>query len=326
MRLSRRTLLAGIAGAALASAIGSGPAAAQSWPEPGRTITAIVPFTAGGGTDAFARRITPKMSEALGVPIEVVNRPGASSQIGMTELANAAPDGYTIGFQIFPTSLAYLDPERQSAYTRDSFTPIGPAFVVESVLAVRTDSQFETLGQLVEHATANPGVLTAATPGVLSTGHLAAIGFEQATGVDFALVNFQGGGPSVTATLGGHVAVGFFAMNELLPQLESRGGQLRALAVLSDQDNPYEVPTAVSQGFDVPSYAPDVGIVAPAGIPAEAQAALSEALKAALEDPEIIAAAADTGNSIGWESPEDYTARWIEAEERYAPLIELAKQ
>lgn len=327
MTLNRRNALAILAGALVGSAALAVPACAQSvWPDPGRTITAIVPFGAGGGTDAFARLITPKMSAALGVPIEVVNRPGASSQVGLTEVANAAPDGYTIGFQIFPTSLAYLDPERGSAYTRESFTPIGPAFVVESVLAVRKDSQFQTLQQLVDYAKANPGVVTAATPGVLSTGHLAAIGFEQATGVDFALVNFQGGAPSVTATLGGHVAVGFFAMNELLPQLDSRGGELHALAVLSDKDNPYGVPTAKSQGFDVPSYAPDVGIVAPAGIPAEAQQALSEALKAALEDPELIAAANDIGNSISWESPEDYTGRWIAAEEKYAPLIELAKQ
>src|SRR5690606_36894151 len=115
--------------------------------------------------DLFARLITPKMAEALGQPIEVVNRPGASSQIGLTEVANSAPDGYTIGFQIFPTSLAYLDPDRQSAYTRDSFTPIGPAYEVESVVAVHRDSQFKSLDDPVEYAKANPGDVTAGTPG-----------------------------------------------------------------------------------------------------------------------------------------------------------------
>lgn len=298
-------------------------ALAQSYPD--RPITAIVPFTAGGGTDLFARLITPKMAEALGQPIEVVNRPGASSQIGLTELAGAAPDGYTIGFQIFPTSLAYLDPDRQSAYTRESFTPIGPAFEVESVFAVRADSPFASLGELIDYAKANPGVVTAGTPGVMSTGHLAAIGFQQATETQLALVNFQGGGPSVTATLGGHVAVGVFAMNELLPQLDTNGGSLRALAVLSDTDNPYNVPTAASLGFDIPSYAPDVGIIAPAGLPPDIIATLSNALRVALEDPEIIQAAKDTGNTIGFQTPEEYAQRWTDAEAKYQPLIDIAK-
>jgi tripartite-type tricarboxylate transporter receptor subunit TctC len=314
-------ILAGLAGSTMLAL--AGEAMAQDYPN--RPITAIVPFTAGGGTDIFARLITPKMAEALGQSIEVVNRPGASSQIGLTEVANARPDGYTIGFQIFPTSLAYLDPERQSAYTRDSFTPIGPAYEVESVLAVRKDSQFANLAELVEYAKANPGVVTAGTPGVLSTGHLAAIGFQQATDTKLALVNFQGGGPSVTATLGGHVAVGFFSMNELLPQLDTNGGNLRALASLSAVDNPYGVPTATSQGFDIPSYAPDVGIVAPAGLPADIQAALSNALRAALEDPELIKAAKDTGNTVGFQTPEEYLQRWIDAEVKYQPLIDIAK-
>lgn len=321
MKLKSTIVKVGLAGATVLALAGA--ALAQDYPN--RPITAIVPFTAGGGTDLFARLITPKMAEALGQPIEVVNRPGASSQIGLTEVANSAPDGYTIGFQIFPTSLAYLDPDRQSAYTRDSFTPIGPAYEVESVVAVHKDSQFKSLDDLVEYAKANPGVVTAGTPGVLSTGHLAAIGFQQATDTKLALVNFQGGGPSVTATLGGHVAVGFFSMNELLPHLDSRGGNLRPLASLSAVDNPYGVPTATSQGYDIPSYAPDVGIVAPAGLPAEIQAKLSDALRAALEDPAIIEEAKATGNSVGFQTPEEYLERWIAAEAKYQPLIDIAK-
>lgn len=318
--LTRRRLAGMIFAATLAA---TGAAGAQGYPD--RPITAIVPFAAGGGTDAFARLITPKMAEALGQPIEVVNRPGASSQVGLTEVAGAAPDGYTIGFQIFPTSLAYLDPDRQSAYTRDSFTPIGPAFEVESVIAVRSDSDYQSLADVVAAAKENPGVLTAGTPGVLSTGHLAAIGFQKATETQFALVNFQGGGPNVTALLGGHVAVSFIAMNEALPQLEARGGKVRVIAVLSAKDNPYGLPTAKSQGFDVPSYAPDVGLVAPAGLDPEVLAKLSAALKAALESPDLIAEAERIGNSIGYQSPEDYTQRWIDAEAKYQPLIDIAK-
>ncbi len=118
MKNARRMFVAGLAGAVFGIGAFVAPAAGQTWPEPGRRITAIVPFPAGGGTDAFARLILPKMAQALGVPVEVINRPGASSQLGLTQVAGAAADGYTIGFQILPTSLAYLDADRKSAYTR----------------------------------------------------------------------------------------------------------------------------------------------------------------------------------------------------------------
>lgn len=323
MRLSVR--LAGLVSAVLMSATLPFQTQAQKFPKPGHAITAIVPFAAGGGTDAFARLMTPVMSKALGVAINVENKPGASSQIGLTELATSAPDGYTIGFPILPTSLAYLDPDRQSAYTRESFTLIGPAFSVASVVAVRSDSPYKSLADLIQAAKDKPGVLRAGTPGVLSTGNLAAIGFGQATATQFAFVNFQGGGPNVTALLGGHIDVGFLAMNEALPQLDTRGGNVRVLAVLADEPNPYGLPTAASQGFKIPSFSPDVGIVAPAGTPADVVTALSNALKAALEDPEVKKQAEATGNSLQFLSPADYTTHWIEAEKTYKPLIDLAK-
>lgn len=312
-----------VAGLFMAASLVAGGAVAQDYPT--RAITAIVPFSAGGGTDGFARLITPIMAEALGQPIEVVNRPGASSQVGLTELSTSDPDGYTIGFQIFPTSLAYLNPDRGSAYTRESFTPIGPAFEVESVIAVRADSEFHTLKDLIDAATESPGVLTAGTPGLLSTGNLAALGFMQATDTKLALVNFQGGAPNRTALLGGHVAVSFIAMNEALPQLEESGGQVRVLAVLAHKDNPYGLPTAMSQGFDIPAFAPDVGIIAPAGLDPAVLEKLSNALKAALADPALQAEAKRIGNSIGFETPAEYEQRWIDAEAKYQPLIDIAR-
>jgi tripartite-type tricarboxylate transporter receptor subunit TctC len=316
---------AALAGAALLAAGVSAGAGAASFPEPGHTITAVVPFTAGGGTDAFARVVAPVMGKALGTQIEVVNKPGASSQIGLTELAQSKPDGYTIGFAIIPTSLAYLDPDRQSAYTRDSFTLVGPAFSVASVIAVRADGPYKTLQDLIDAAKAKPGELTLGTPGVLSTGDLAAIGVAQATGTEFAFVNFQGGGPNVTALLGGHVDVSLLAMNEALPQLEANGGNVRVLAVLQDNPNPYGLPTAKSLGFDIPSFAPDVGIVAPAGLPPDVLSALSDALKTATADPEVQKQGEATGNSLNFMTPEDYKQHWIEAEGIYTPLIALAK-
>lgn len=324
--MTYRRKIAGVLSAAIMAVGGlAGAALAQDFPEDGRAVTAIVPFSAGGGTDAFARLLTPIMSAELGVPVEVINRPGASSQVGLTELANSAADGHTIGFIIFPTSLAYLNPDRQSAYAREDFQAIGPAFEVSSIVAVRADSEYKTLSDLIDAATETPGVVTAGTPGVMSTGHLASLGFQNATEVKFATVNFQGGGPNVTALLGGHVDVSFIAMNEALPRLESRGGDVRVLAVLSDGENPYGLPTAKSHGFDVPSFAPDVGIVAPAGISDAAIEALSNALKAALNDPGVMARAEEIGNSLNFETPAEYTDHWIGAEEKYQPLIDIAR-
>ena len=101
-----------IAGLALFAATAT--ASAQQYPQPGRTITMMVPFPAGGGTDVFAKAAAAVMAKKLGVQIDVINKPGASSQLGTAQLAKAAPDGYTVGWVVLPSSAAYLDPDRQS--------------------------------------------------------------------------------------------------------------------------------------------------------------------------------------------------------------------
>lgn len=319
--MKRLVLLFGAALLALAP-----PAGAQDFPAPGRTITTIVPFAAGGGTDVFARKIALVMAKELGVPVEVVNKPGAASQVGITEVAKSKPDGYTLGWIIFPTSLAYLDPDRKSAYQRKDLEPIGPAFETPTAIAVLASGPHKTLKDLVEAAKASPGKIKAGTPGLLSTNHLANLGFQRSVGAQFAVVNFQGGAPQLTALLGGHIDVGFLGINEAWPQSIGRGGQLRVLGVMSDEESPYGVPTVRSQGYEVPPFAPDVGVVGPAGIPKAVVAVLSKALRKALADPTIKAAAVEIGNTLRSLSPEEYAAHWNKADAKFKPLIELAKQ
>ncbi len=325
--MGKRDVLLGIALLGVVSAfLVMAPAAAQQFPAPGRTITTIVPFEAGGGTDLMARKLTAVMAKVLGVPVQVFNKPGASSQAGITEVARSKPDGYTLGWLIFPTSLAYLDPARQSAYQRKDLEPIGPAFLTPTAITVLAGSPYRSLKDLVDAAKAKPGALKAGTPGLLSTNHLANIGFQQAVGVKFAVVNFQGGAPQRTALLGGHIDVGFLGINEALPDLESKGGTLRVLGVMSDQEKPYGLPSVKSQGFNVPAFAPDVGLAGPAGIPKDVVTILSDALRKAADDSDVKASAASMGNILYYLSPADYAAHWNEADAKFKPLIDLAKQ
>jgi tripartite-type tricarboxylate transporter receptor subunit TctC len=158
----------------------------------------------------------------------------------------------------------------------------------------------------------------------LSTGHLASVGFQRSVDIKLATVNFQGGGPQLTALLGGHIDVAFNTIGEVLPQ--SKGGTLRILGVMSDGPHASGVPTIKSQGFPTETLSVNVGVVGPAGMPKDIVAILSNSLKKALEDPAIKAAMIDTSSTPNYLTPEEYSAHWDRIEARFKPLIDLAKQ
>ena len=131
---------------------------AQEYPVKGKTITTIVPSTAGGGTDSAARLLAPYLEKELGVPVEIVNKPGASMQIGLTEVARAKRDGYTLVWSVLPTAASiYLDPERQAAFKRDSLEPIAMYYGAPFGIVVLGSSSYKTLKDVVDAAKADPG-------------------------------------------------------------------------------------------------------------------------------------------------------------------------
>lgn len=318
-----KRMISGVAALA-ALALVMPPAAAQQFPAPGRTITTIVPVPAGGGTDQFARAIAPVLAKELGTTVQVVNKPGASMQTGTHEVVNSKPDGYTLLWIVLPTAAAYLDPARQSTYTRASLQPIGSAFEVAPAIAVLPNSPFKTLKDLVEAAKANPGKVKAGTAGLLSTSHLASVGFQRAVGVKFATVNFTGGAQMLTALLGGHIDVAFNSIGEVLPQ--AKAGQVRVLGVMAEGKHMSGMPTFKEQGYETDILAVDVGLAGPAGMPPEVVARIADALKKAVEDEGIKKMMTDQASTLRFLGPDQYKTHWDGIETKFKPLIDLAKQ
>ncbi len=210
---------------------------------PTRPISLMVPAGAGGGTDVGARILSSIAEKIMGQPIVVLNRPGAGTQVGFTELSRQKPDGYYLGFVLLPAiNTIILDPERKAAFEFESFVPIINQVQDAGLIWVRTDSPYNTLKDLIEDARKRPGQIRASTTGILSDDHLAILMMEQAAGVKFRIVHFDGGAQQLTATLGGQVDVSFDNVGVITARI--KGGTVRALAVTNNERSKFlpEVP------------------------------------------------------------------------------------
>jgi tripartite-type tricarboxylate transporter receptor subunit TctC len=254
------------------------PAAAQTFPERGRPITLIVPYTPGGGVDFVARATATALERELGVPVPVSNRPGGGAQIGLASLVRSRPDGHTLAIVVKPTVLShYLDPSRNAGYTRASFAPIAHLYSVGYAIAVPAASPHRDLRGFLDAARAAPETITIADAGVMTAPHVMARQLERAAGVRFTAVHFNGGAPAMAALRGRHVDAMAGGGSDFVPVLSS--GEIRLLAVTSDGEDPLMpgVPSMRSLGVDV-LFSTATGIVAPAGTPPAAIATLEAAL------------------------------------------------
>ncbi|MES2183702.1 MAG: tripartite tricarboxylate transporter substrate binding protein [Pseudomonadota bacterium] len=261
--------------AALAAAAGTLSAHAQDgWPQ--KPLRFIVPFPPGGGTDTTSRLVAEKFTSLLGWTVIVDNRPGAAGNIGLDAVAKAAPDGYTIGMGQ-AANLA-INP---ALYTRMPFDPLKDftaiAGIAEQpvVLVVRDDSPYRTLADFIKAARARPGGLSIAQAGSGTVGHLAGELLERRAGIQVLQVPYKGAGPAMTDLLGGQVA-GYFG-NSVSVMAQLAAGKVRGLCVTSAQRLPAMpgVPTVAEQGY--PGFAATtwLGLVGPAGMPAEAVARIN---------------------------------------------------
>ncbi len=302
------------------------PMSAHAFPEDGRVITMIVPSSAGGGTDTVARLIGPLMQEDLGIPVEIENRPGASMQIGLTYAANAEPDGYTLVWTVLPTAQSiYLDEDRDGTFHRDDVRPIGMVYGAPFAVSVNADSEWESIDDLIASAQENPGGVRSGTTGFMSTGHFANIEFQRGADVEMATVNFQGGGPQLTALLGEHIDVGFNSIGELLAHVDA--GNIRVLAVMDDERSDFlpDVPTLREAGVDANPVGSYIGLSAPVDVSDDVIEVLADSLRDAVQDEGFRERMAELGNTIMYYDPDDYTAFWDAADESLIPLIEIAK-
>nr|WP_285874560.1 tripartite tricarboxylate transporter substrate binding protein [Halalkalibacter oceani] len=255
---------------------------------PKKPITLIVSFSAGGGTDLGARLLASYIEEDLGVPVSVVNKPGGGGWVGWTDLVNANPDGYTIGYLNTPNLITgYMNPELGRNEDLDSFTTIGNHMTDPGVIAIRRDDdRFSTLDELIEYAKEHE--LTTTSTGVASDDHTAALKVNQAQGTQFKAVHANGFGENKANVLGGHVDVFFANVGELVSDHEN--GEVEILAVLSEERSPYlpDVPTFEEEGYGKVYSWSARGIGAPAGLEPEVLEILESAFERAITNPEQI--------------------------------------
>ncbi len=311
--------------AILAALVTTTSASAQSYAA-GKTITFIVPYSAGGTSDTAARVLSEALEKELGATVQVLNRPGAASQVGLTELINSRPDGLTLAYGVLPTLLThYLDPDREAPYKRDSFTPIAMHFQVPNLLAVQASSPYQNVGDLVAAAKAAPSTIKVGDTGVLGAPHLLVLILQGAADVKFASVHFQGGAPATTALLGGHTDVMSNAVSDVLPYVKT--GEFRVLGIADSARSAAlpDVPTLKEQGFEVFGVS-STAVLAPAGVPAEIVAELSAAMERIVSSDAHQAKLRELGITPMYKSAEGLLESWIEYEEQVGPALASAKE
>jgi tripartite-type tricarboxylate transporter receptor subunit TctC len=300
------------------------PTKVNGWPQ--RPISLIVPFAAGGSTDVSARMLAPELERELGVPVQVVNRPGGGSQVGNTEVATARPDGYTAGYPAFPTIItSYLDPARQAVYNMESFEPVARTTVNTIAFVVRADSPLQNMEDLVEAARANPEGVSIAASGLMSVNHLPVLRLQQMADIRFAVVHFDGSAPGITAMLGGHVDVASVLEPEVVGQV--RAGEVRVLGVADTEPSRVldGAPTMGEQGYDLVFQSTHT-ITLPAGTPQEIVDAFSDAVRRALEREQLSTRMEEVGLLPRHLTPEEFGQWWEEQEEEIGSLMELVEK
>jgi tripartite-type tricarboxylate transporter receptor subunit TctC len=282
--------------AAIAGALtlAAGAAIAQDYPE--KPIEVIVGYSAGGGTDVMARTTMPFVEKYLGegASIVVKNMPGASGQIGITEVAGADADGYTLGTFNLPGMMARtLD--REAAYDRDSFTYLANVVNDPNVIVSAKGSGIHTMEDLIAAAKENPLAITVGMSSLGGDDHFLLIKLQKMTETEFTIVPFKGSAPARTAVMGGHVAVGIFNVSEVA----KFQGELNVLGVAQPERSEFapDVPTFREQGFDLINGSMR-GVVAPAGLPEDVANKLRDAFEKAAQDPEFIEAMTATANPV----------------------------
>lgn len=242
---------------------------------PKKSVQFIVPYSAGGGTDSLMRLLTAAMEKDWGQPLVVSNKGGGLGQVGLTELAAAKPDGYTIGALSNLDHVLVLLTGENVSYNYDSFEYLGAINTTANVLMAGKDSGFKSMEDLVAYAKENPGKVTVSISGKT---HIAELGlFEQAAGIKLTTVMQESGSDSLNAILGGHVDCAVLD-KKFVAQVEGQG--IETLATFAGERVPVipDIPTLKELGYDVATETYRV-IVAPKGTPQEIKDKITATMK-----------------------------------------------
>lgn len=279
---------------------------------PNKPIRLIVPFSAGGNTDIFARTIAPIISEQWGQQVVVDNRGGAGGVIGTAIAAHATPDGYTL---LFVSGSHVVNPSVRKNLPYDTikdFQPISLVIVVPNLLVAYPSVPVRSIPELIKLAKARPGKLNYASSGTGTFAHLSFATFNSMAGVQIQHIPYKGNGPATVAILGGQVQFMMGAQPSAMPHVRAK--RLIALGVTSTKRSPQlpEVP-AISEFLPGYEFTQGFGILAPAGTPQSIVNKLNKEIVAVLNMPEVRKSFLDKGATPTSNSPGEY-AKYIRSE------------
>jgi tripartite-type tricarboxylate transporter receptor subunit TctC len=282
------------------------PLAANAQSYPTRAVTLVVPFATGGPTDLSARLVGKVLSQHLGQPVIIENKPGVGGSLGATLVSKAAPDGYTLlwgsasTLAVAPAIMPDLQYDALKSFEHVSLVARQPEF-----LAIRPDLAAD-LKALVAEAKRNPGKLTFGSAGNGSITHLTGEYFKAALGIDILHVPYKGGGPALNDLLGGQINMVFESISTLLPHVQA--GKLKVVGVTSNRRDPVmpDVPTfAEALGVEFEAYS-FFGLVAPRGTPANATNRLAQEVRKVVADEEVRQTMVRLGFEVMGTSPEEF--------------------
>jgi len=301
----RRQLLASTL-LGLLSVVSVLPAAAQNYPV--RPITLIVPWGAGGGTDATARIIGSLMEKDLGQPVNVVNRTGGSGVVGHAAIASAQPDGYTIGLATVEIGMMHW--QGLTELTSASYTPIGLVNADPAGVQVRADSPYKTVNELLAAIKANPGKFKASGTGQGGIWHLAIAGLLRDQKIDPAALPWvpsNGAAPGLQDMVAGGIEVAPVSLPEARSLIDA--GKVKSLAIMNDKPSALypNVPTLKSALGSDWTMAAWRGIVAPKGLPAPIRDKLAESVRKVAASKEYNEFMASRGFGVIYASPDDFS-------------------
>jgi tripartite-type tricarboxylate transporter receptor subunit TctC len=297
---------------------------AYAFPE--RPVKLVVPTPAGGPPDIMARLLSDKMGAALGQPVVVENRPGgAGGTIGAKSVLTAEPDGYTL--LMGSTSAVIIAPlvHKSAGYTAETFAPVAGLSETTEVLAVHPSVQANSVAEFIKLAKAQPGALRFGSAGTGGLPHLEGELLKSRAQIEMMHVPYRGGGPALTALLGGEVHMFFSALTQMLPYI--REGRLRGLAVTSETRSPLapEIPTMTESGFSGFVTVSINFIVAPPGTPLAVRQKINEAVVRALASDEVKQAFAKMGARAKPAGPEQLAPYLAAQQAHWARIVEATR-
>lgn len=308
--------------AAIGPLLASGHAWADNWPN--KPLKLIVPYAAGGPTDAIARMIGTKMAASLGQPVVVDNRAGAGGTIGVDATVKSPADGHQFAL-VAPGPLAGMPNLTKVPYSLDDLEFLTLAARIPSVIVVNRKSGITSLAQLIAKAKAAPDTLNYSSAGAGTTPHIGFELFKQETGAAIVHVPYKGAAPAISAVLSGEVQM---TMVDLLPILPfAANGNLVVLAVAGKTRAPQlpDVPTTVELGLPNVLMETTYGLIAPKGIPAGVQTQLREAAVAAINSPEMKERFLKQGAIAATSTPAEYRSLMQAESDKWRGVISSAK-